>query len=301
MAGPVLTGDTLSDIRGEAPAVLRTMAAMAITVDLTERPEVALEAARDFLASRPVLHNLIFTLLEGRVRHPQDGRYWVASCDGVPVGVTFHSPFTFHAAVTPMPDDAVDATVTAIADAGFPLPGVAGEAATAARFAGQWTERQKTGASPHQGLRIYELAELVPPASVRGRLRPAEPEDLDLVVHWLRDFYTAIGEVGPAEDVARRRTAAGQVWLWDDGGPRSFAGHSDPAAGVVRVGPVYTPPEHRNRGYAAACVAALSARIAGAGHRCMLFTELSNPVSNSIYRRMGYRAVAECLRYRFDP
>jgi predicted GNAT family acetyltransferase len=32
----------------------------------------------------------------------------------------------------------------------------------------------------------------------------------------------------------------------------------------------------------------------------MLYTDLANAVSNSIYRRLGYRAVAEVLRYRFD-
>jgi predicted GNAT family acetyltransferase len=31
----------------------------------------------------------------------------------------------------------------------------------------------------------------------------------------------------------------------------------------------------------------------------MLYTALSNPTSNSIYRQIGYRSVAEGLRYRF--
>jgi predicted GNAT family acetyltransferase len=32
----------------------------------------------------------------------------------------------------------------------------------------------------------------------------------------------------------------------------------------------------------------------------MLYTDLANPTSNSIYRRIGYRAVAEVLRYGFE-
>jgi predicted GNAT family acetyltransferase len=72
-------------------------------------------------------------------------------------------------------------------------------------------------------------------------------------------------------------------------------------ATVVRVGPVYTPPERRGSGYASALVAATSSAALADGHRCILYTDLANPVSNSIYRALGYRAVAEGLRYRFDP
>ena len=48
------------------------------------------------------------------------------------------------------------------------------------------------------------------------------------------------------------------------------------------------------------CVHALSSRLRDAGYRCILYTDLANPTSNSIYRRIGYRAVAEALRYRFE-
>ena len=93
--------------------------------------------------------------------------------------------------------------------------------------------------------------------------------------------------------------AAGQLWLWQDGEPLSMAVSREPVADVVRVTEVYTPPNKRKRGYAAACVHALSARLRNAGYRCILYTDLANPTSNSVYRRIGYRAVAEALRYRF--
>lgn len=79
-----------------------------------------------------------------------------------------------------------------------------------------------------------------------------------------------------------------------------MAANSEPLEGVVRVQAVYTPPERRNRGYAGACVGDLSGRLRDDGHQCMLYTDLDNPTSNSVYRRIGYRAVAEGLRYRFE-
>lgn len=69
--------------------------------------------------------------------------------------------------------------------------------------------------------------------------------------------------------------------------------------GVVRISGVYTPAGQRKRGYAEACVHALSKRLCESGFRCILYTDLGNPTSNSIYRRIGFRAVAETLRYRF--
>ena len=68
---------------------------------------------------------------------------------------------------------------------------------------------------------------------------------------------------------------------------------------MVRIQMVYTPPGSRRRGYGRACVGEISSRIRAEGNRCMLYTDLANPVSNALYRDLGYRAVAEALRYDF--
>jgi predicted GNAT family acetyltransferase len=79
-----------------------------------------------------------------------------------------------------------------------------------------------------------------------------------------------------------------------------MAGLSEPVSGVARGGPVHTPTERRNSGYAPALVAAVSRGVRNGGQRCMLYTDLAYPTSHSIYRALGYRAVAEALRYAFD-
>lgn len=276
---------------------------MTIEVSLTDDPSRVLAEAHGFLASEPVQHNVILTLLHTRVAHPEPGRYWTVRDGSEAVGVVFQSPLTFFATVTPMPPEATAAAVDAVADAGVALPGVMGDAATAARFAGQWTERHKSGARPQGGQRIYELQTLVPVSGVSGALRLAAAGERDLMIDWMRAFEGDTREDPPNPEIeimVDRRLAAGQLWLWEDGGPVSFAGASEPVEGVARVGPVYTPPELRNRGYAGACVAALSQRIVGGGSRAILYTDLANATSNSVYRKLGYRAVAEVLRYRFD-
>jgi predicted GNAT family acetyltransferase len=69
----------------------------------------------------------------------------------------------------------------------------------------------------------------------------------------------------------------------------------------VRIGPVYTPPEARNRGYASALVAAISQAQLDAGRRfCFLFTDLANPTANHIYQAIGYEPVRDVDMWRHD-
>jgi predicted GNAT family acetyltransferase len=273
-----------------------------VTIDVRSLDDAGevLAAAGPFLASEPVLHNVVLTLLHARVATPEVGRYWVAGSGRSCVGVGFQSPLHFVATLTPMPDEAVLAMVDAVVASGVRLPGVSAVAATAARFAGHWAERTKEPAVPVQGQRIYEVEQVRAPVDVPGRMRVAEPDDHAQLVEWLAAFgREAGGTAGDAATVVRARTAAGQLVVWERDGPAAMAGVSDARAGVARIGPVYTPPEGRGRGSASALVAELSASVRAAGHRCILYTDLANPVSNSIYRSIGYEARAEVLRYDF--
>ena len=275
---------------------------MRTEVSTTDAPEHLLDAGGTFLRQDPVRHNVILTILEARIAHPEPGRYWVAYADGLVRGVALQSPTHFFATVTPMTHEIVTAVVDAIVEHGVNLPGVNGEAATAARFAGHWTECTRSAAHPVLGQRIYEVADVVPPAHTAGHLRQAHDRDRDLLVSWFGEFEAESGASGghTAAETVDRRLPAGHLWIWDNAEPVAMAGLSDPVAGVVRVGPVYTPREHRSHGYASGLVAAVSVRVRARGHRCILYTDLSNPTSNSIYRAIGYRAIDEALRYDFQ-
>ena len=276
---------------------------MDIKIAFSEDPASVLNSAADFLTSQPVLHNLILTILHARVARPEPGRYWVAMHRDRAMGVIVQSPVTFPAVLSPMDPRVVAAMVDAIAEAGISLPGVNGDAATAASFAGQWTERCKSAATPFQGNRLYELLELGEAPGIRGQLRLATPSDRTLMLDWTRAFQSEVGTPESAGDTELRVDAAladKQLWLWHDAGTVSIVLSRQPLEGVVRLSGVYTPHDKRKRGYAAACVHALSQQLRDAGCRCILYTDLANPTSNSIYQRIGYRAVAEALRYRFS-
>ena len=275
---------------------------MTIEVSFSNNAGWILDKAKVFLRSKPVHNNVILTLLHARVEHFMPGRYWVAMDGNAVVGVVFQSPLNFQALVTPMEPDIVRSVVDAISDAKVKLPGVGGDATTAAHFAGQWAERQKSAVVPFMGQRIYEVDKVKVPTGVEGHLRKAVLGDQDLLIDWVRRFYadtTGVRE-SEAEDLVDARLSAGQLWLWDSAGPVSMAGLTPPIEDVVRVQLVYTPPENRSKGYASACVASLSKQVRDEGHRCILYTDLGNPISNSVYRRIGYNVVVEGIRYRFE-
>lgn len=141
-----------------------------------------------------------------------------------------------------------------------------------------------------------------------GRMRVAGQGDTPTVLAWLTAFADeAHGEaphVEEAEATYRLREADPDgAWLvWDDGGPVSLAGYGSPTPTGTRVGPVYTPPELRGRGYATSLVAELTTERLAAGLAfCFLFTDLGNPTSNAIYAKIGYKPVADWDLWSFAP
>jgi hypothetical protein len=135
-------------------------------------------------------------------------------------------------------------------------------------------------------------------------MRPAVAADGDRVALWFAAFTaetrTDPGAFPPGE-LARRYLADGRLRIWEtDGVPVAQACVSAESGTGARVGTVYTAPDARRRGYATALVAALSRELlAGGRRRCYLFTDLANPVSNSIYAKIGYRPVADVVDLEF--
>jgi predicted GNAT family acetyltransferase len=142
------------------------------------------------------------------------------------------------------------------------------------------------------------MVDLAPPAGVPGELRAAATADRDQLIAWTAAFGAEAvpdqrpWDAAPMIDVRLRRPGA--LWIWYDGGRAvSMLWISPPVGGVVRLSGVYTPPELRGRGYASACVAAVSGRVLAGGHACVLYTDLANPTSNKIYQAIGYRPVMD--------
>jgi predicted GNAT family acetyltransferase len=264
------------------------------------------DRASGFLLADPVMNNIIVTNVAARrdraVTDPAPATYAaVLDGTGAVVGAAMRTP-PFAVVVSPMPPAAVTSLVEAMEAACPDAAGVNGPAAEARGFAAAWAARTGAGVRVERHERVYRLDAVVRPPAPPGAWRLAALADRDLLVTWSEAF---IGEVGVTSSgsVARdveRRIADGRAFLWVDRETVSFVGASRLAGGVVRIGPVYTPPGHRRRGYAGALVAAVSQRALDDGAAlCSLYTDLANPTSNSVYMSVGYRPVADAAAYRF--
>ena len=149
----------------------------------------------------------------------------------------------------------------------------------------------------------YESADCGGSLPAPGGLRLPVQADQDLLVAWMEEFVREARLQGAdqARQILAARFDGDRLMLWDDGGPKSMVGMTRPVAGVARIGPVYTPPEHRRRGYATTAVAMFSRRaLARGAHTCMLYTDLANPTSNKIYAEVGYRRFADWEEHIFE-
>jgi predicted GNAT family acetyltransferase len=147
-------------------------------------------------------------------------------------------------------------------------------------------------------MRAYVLRQVIPPPHPpAGRLRPAALEDLETLLPWRVAFYReSLNEEAPDDlrDEVIRQISGGAVAVWEDKALVSTAVKSRPTPHGASIGAVYTPLEFRGRGYASACVAALSQQILDSGKTfCTLFTDLDYPTSNSIYQKIGYQPVCD--------
>jgi predicted GNAT family acetyltransferase len=295
------------------------------TVELVERLEffddadAFLAAAGDHLAADPVQATVVATVAQRESANAAAGiarpvgapRWYLVTRDstGAVSGAGMRTArFAPHPLfLLSMPAGAAVALARILVERGEEVGGVNGSLPAARLCADEIAHLTGHVVTVAQHTRLFELGELVPPPVLpAGRLRVAEPSDLDLVLEWFDAFMRDADEQGgrepgsspyetPPSELMMSRIERGRVFLWVDesGEPVHLTEATLPAFGVSRLGPVYTPPQQRGKNYASAAVAEVSRLITAEGSRACLFTDQANPTSNAIYMRLGYRPVVD--------
>jgi hypothetical protein len=187
---------------------------------------------------------------------------------------------------------------------GWQVPGVNGPGDAPLHFAERWAITTKEQYELVMKLRVYALREVKNSSSANGELRQATAADNALAIRWWHAVGQELhGEIdrNKVETAAKHAISNGNLFLWDDGQPVSMAMKTRPTRKGISITAVYTPPELRNKGYATACVGALSQLLLDAGWEfCALFADLANPISNRLYQRIGYKKVCDYNEYLFQ-
>ena len=288
-------------------------------LEFTDDPAAFLDATREHLAAEPVLTTVIATVTARMARTggaDAPYRWWVVARDdagqvtGVAMRTAPFAPYPLY--VLPMPDDAARGLARVLHERGEAVAGVNGALPAAQVLADEYARLAGGSVQVHKHLRLFELGELVVPAAPPGRLRPATRDDDELCLAWFGAFAADAAEQAGRDGVhamadfsleeIRERIDEGLLWLWEDAGGEvvHLTGANAPANGVARIGPVYTPKEHRGRGVASRAVAEVSRQHVEQGIRCCLFTDQENPTSNRIYEALGYRPVVDMVNLLVD-
>lgn len=187
-----------------------------------------------------------------------------------------------------------------ISESHLTLPGVLGPDYATDEFVHLWSSASGAKAKLWRRERIYRLDTVEIPLPAPGKLLPASIDHRIMLLRWIEGFMDETGERGDAAATFDRMLSQQALYVWWDERPVSMAAWSGPTPNGIRITEVYTPPELRRRGYATSVVSALSSLLLEEGKSfCALYTDLSNPTSNSIYQRIGYKPILDCHHYRF--
>jgi len=287
---------------------------MAYVLEFLEDPHAFLAAAEPLLVAEPVRCTVIASVTariarSGGGTRPADAPpvWWAVARDesGAPVGAAMRTaplpPYPPY--LLAMPDDAARLLAVTLHERGEQVEVVNGYVPTIDVLAAETIARSGGIAVETERTTLYEVTELVEPRVVPGRLRVARTDEVDLVLAWFDAFgpdaSEQAGRADPHPAIETRestaaRIAAGDVWLWEtpDGVATGVTAFNPASFGVARIGPVYTPKEHRGRGYAAAGVAAIARRLLDEGARVCLFADEQNQTSTGVYVRLGFRPLA---------
>lgn len=203
-----------------------------------------------------------------------------------------------------VPDTVIRKVAGQLKKDGYDVPGVIGPHEVIEVFVDQWVKETHALPRLHMKQLIYQLDKVNPVSEAAGYLKRATRHDEPIVAKWLLQFGQEVGE-GTISERASEMAATyiewGSAYLWTVGDtPVSMLNQSRRTANGVTVNAVYTPDEHKRKGYATSAVAALSQQLLDDGFQfCSLYTDMLNPTSNGIYRRIGYYEVGASVVYTF--
>ena len=197
-------------------------------------------------------------------------------------------------------DTAISCLIDGISKTNFAINGVMTEKRLAERFVQIYDKEYII----ETDMRIFELLQVNPDISKIGHLRPTTETDLNFLPYWIEGFLADAfnKKIEPPIDIEKYRHRIPKFYVLENekGIPVSIANVSREMPTACGIASVYTPPYFRGRGYASACVASLSQQQLDKGFtRCVLYTDLANPTSNSIYMKIGYVPIADSLDIKF--
>lgn len=258
------------------------------------------DRVKDYLLRDEALHNWLLALCHGLIHNPESFEekplLATVEAEGDIVAVAMRTP-PRNLLLSKIQDfGAIEAIAQNLHLTENSLAQINAPNAEAKAFAETWQALTSQSYEIKMALRAFQLKQVEKISQATGELRQATERDRQLLIDWFEAFVVeALGIAAiNTERAVERHLQRGTAYLWQDETPVSMACHVGITPNGAAISLVYTPPEHRGKGYASSCVAALSQTLLSRGHKyCFLFTDLANPTSNRIYQSIGYQSVGD--------
>ncbi|MEO0934236.1 MAG: GNAT family N-acetyltransferase, partial [Cyanobacteria bacterium J06641_2] len=241
------------------------------------------QQVKDYLLQDELLHNLQLGIIKNLINNPENCKIKpylsTVERDGNIIAVAMMT-IPYNLLLSEITDlTAVDIIVQDLQQKYESLTNINAPVTESKAFVEKWCF--STGKSYQlRALRIFKLEKVEPASVVKGNLRLAREDDKQLLISWHDAFNSeALGKKSSdldSESWVDRVLHKQKAYLWENKIPVSIACSTRSTPNGVGISMVYTPPEHRKKGYASACVAALSQTLLNQGYKfCFLFTDLS--------------------------
>ena len=269
-----------------------------------------LKKGEKFLLENESLNNILLGLANS-ISHkdrPADAElYILVEVDGNIVGAALRTDQRRAILISHMDDLYIDSILSFIINKNIELSGVNGKSSQVESFAKKYCKSFDLCFEMETKLGIYELNKLLMPKNSAYLLRVINDEDFDITLKFVESF---IRDCFPkeenfkfeAQEMAKRFITNKSVYflLNPNNEIVSMAANVRQTKNTACVGFVYTPDNFRKKGYGSLVTALVSKEILDGGKMaCNLYTDLSNPTSNSIYQKIGYRKIGESIHFKF--
>lgn len=200
--------------------------------------------------------------------------------------------------------EAVEKAIDGLISNNISIPGIIGCKELCLNFEKLWKEKTSCKSETAMDQRIYRLDTVKKVPKTEGFFKIADENEIDILTQWFIEFHDYLNEQISQESAAKSIKSLinrKRAFLWIDKGPVTMIVANRGSENGITVSGVYTPERFRRMGYATSCVAKASQYLLDQGYKyCTLYTDLSNPTSNSIYQKIGYKPIADSVMIRFN-
>jgi RimJ/RimL family protein N-acetyltransferase len=265
-----------------------------------------------FLLQNEAENNLIFSFLNALKENPKrfgkEAPLLISIKDNKKIKLIFVIPPPVYATFSYTDNlELIELLIEHLSKSNYKLSGVLAFKEGGKHFAEMWSKKTSLKYRVIRNERIYKLENVSEGTLGQRKFIAGSKNDESLILQWSRDF---ILEAAPETDEEELEKILFNIrtdiqkekifMLLDNNVPVTIVRKSGKTPNGNLVDLVYTPPFLRKKGYATESVAHLSKRLLDEGNKfCFLFTDLLNPISNSIYQKIGYKPIIDVDQYEF--